>query len=197
MSAYQFQPYQQGELDSLCALYSIVNAVGVAVRKRPEPGSEKSQSLRMRRLADKHADRLFEHLARAADRLVGLTTVLERGIKTPTVGKLLTSADRHLCLRHHTRLLWSKPFHREPLVDPERLVSRLGRHLEAPHTAVVLGYLQHWSTISAVTPGRLVLADSSGDFWLARRGRRGTHARTIWPTSVFLIRLTPIPAEKV
>lgn len=128
--------------------------------------------------------------------------MFERGLKTPMFGKLLAGADRHLCRRHGTRLLWSKPFHKQVVVDSGVLVRRLQRHLEAPHTAVILGYLEHWSVASSVTPRRLVLADSSGDSSLtigggSRKRSDSGHVRDIWPTSVFLIRLAPLPVGRV
>ena len=197
-------PFQQGDLDGLCGLYCIVNAVAVAVHRRPDPQGAHDRVARvpLRRFNARLAEQLLESLSRGLQQFGGLPPTFDRGVSTVVLPKLLRRADRHLRLRHDTRLIWSKPFHKRKSVEPVAIVKRVRRHLREPYTAVIVGYLDHWSVIRSASPKRLRLADSSNDLWMATQRqdakRCGIHVSDIWPTSLFLIRLvsSEYPAKR-
>jgi hypothetical protein len=196
MRARTFRPYQQGELDGFCGLYSIVNAVAVAVHSRSGYGGQ--SLLPVRRFDIRHAQELFDDLSRLLLKL-GVLTTLDPSLGAAVLAKLLRETDEYL--RHRgVRLSWSKPFHKRKNVASAAIVKRIRRHLGEPHTAVIVGYLDHWSVIRSSSPKRLRLADSSNDLWMATQRRDakrcGIHVSDIWPTSLFLIRLIPLSARR-
>jgi hypothetical protein len=189
MRARTNRPYQQGDLDGFCGLYSIVNAVAVAVHWRPGDGER--PLLPVRRFDDRQADQLFDGLSGRVLRSGRLST-FDPSLSAAVLASLLRWTDQHL--RHQViRLIWSKPFHKRKTVDIATVARCFRRHLEAPHTAVIVGYTDHWSVITSASPKRFRLADSSGDLWLATNRqdarRCGVHVSEIQPTSIFLIRL--------
>jgi hypothetical protein len=191
-------PFQQGDLDGLCGLYSIVNAVAVAVLRHPDSrrAYDRVPRVPLRRFNERLAEQLLKSLSRGLQQFGGLPPTFDRGVRTVVLPKLLRRADRHLRLRHGTRLIWSKPFHKRKKVAPAAIVKRVRRYLREPYTAVIVGYPDHWSVIRSASPKRFRLADSSGDLWIATQRRDakrcGIHVSDIWPTSLFLVRLVSV-----
>ena len=192
MRTRPFVPFQQGDLDGLCGLYCIVNAVAVAVHRRPDHQARVPR-VPLRRFDSRFAEELLESLSRRLQQFGGLPPTFDRGVSAVVLPKLLRRADRHLQLQHDTRLIWSKPFHKRKNVEPAVIVKWIRRHLREPQTAVIVGYLDHWSVIRSASPKRLRLADSNNDCWMATQRqdakRCGIHVSDIWPASLFLIRL--------
>jgi len=197
MRTRPFVPFQQGELDGFCGLYSIINAVAVAVHWRPGDGGR--SLLPLRRFDDRQAHQLFDGLSHRLLKL-GVLSTLDPSLSAAVLAKLLRWTDEHLREHQGIGLIWSKPFHKRKDAAKATIAKCIRRHLGAPHTAVIVGYHDHWSVISSVSSKRFRLADSGGDLWIAiqrQDGKRcGVHLSDIWPTCTFLIRLTPLSAGR-
>jgi hypothetical protein len=151
-------PRRQGQLDSLCGIYAIVNAFAHAARDRP-----------LRYFPTK---RLFMHLEEAA--------TWQRG-DTSFIGDGLTHAElKHLCkkaVRFHRKhgyefqlmspksLLPDRPYPRNP-EDAHSRCAWFARAASLPASAVILDintdWISHWSVLSSATGDRLALYDSNG-----------------------------------
>jgi hypothetical protein len=154
-AARELAPLRQGELDGLCGLYAIINAVRLARYparlRKPELDALFAEGLRVlsatRRLRYILADGMYDHvwtnmtaavLARAAGR-PGQSLALE---------DLLTSS----------RVRSMKSAHR---------VIRHALHGGAPTLVLLTRSYDHWSVISGYTKSRYYLFDSSGYRWIS------------------------------
>jgi len=197
MRTRTIRPYQQGELDGFCGLYSVINAVVVAVHWRSGDGGR--ALLPVRRFDSRQVHQLFDGLSRRLLRS-GVLSTLDPALSAAVLSNLLRWTDEHLREHQRIRLIWSKPFHKRKDAPEATIAKCLRRHLKGPHTAVIVGYLEHWSVISSVSPKRFRLADSGGDLWIAIQRqdakRCGVHLSDLWPTSTFLVRLAPLQAGR-
>ena len=55
-----------------------------------------------------------------------------------------------------------RPFAKRDEPEPEECLRVLAEHLARPGTAAIVGTDEHWTVVRAVTPKRLLLADSDG-----------------------------------
>jgi hypothetical protein len=149
------KPLRQGDLDGLCGVYSIINAVRCV-----QPKVSKAM-----------AERLFKVLVQvlAADDQAKLGKpgrAVYRGITRATLAKLIGTARRHLTAKHNltfevARLPGSHP--QRPWNIAE-LTSRLSDHMTEGGVAIVAlrGRYAHWPVIVAVTPKQFRMRDSDG-----------------------------------
>lgn len=143
------RPLQQGQLDGLCALYALVNAITVTtaglgdVAPRPRP--------------------LFRHLARELDARGLLLTALTIGLDIDQLLPLLDPCREWAAYWWGIDLLFECPFPHG--ATPAKLLGRLRMELSRPHTAAIIamaGTLNHWTCIRAIERRRLWLQDSDG-----------------------------------
>jgi hypothetical protein len=150
------QPYRQGDLDGLCGVYSVVNALRAVA---PE-------------MDEKLSARLFRHLVkclrgRAEDPLGSITG----GIEHPTLGRLLKIAigfvDRKRDITITARGLPER-------VRATKRVDRLWRELStvlSPTSVAIFsvqGRMSHWTVATRIGDKHLFLRDS-GDLKRFRR----------------------------
>jgi hypothetical protein len=93
-------PCRQGDLDALCAVYGVINAVTLAAAPH-------------KRLTGKDRHDLFAFLActlKVDDKLLG---VLISGGHYPTVSRLLRAAHCWLVKHHRLTLRYRRPFQRK------------------------------------------------------------------------------------
>lgn len=157
-------PLLQGDLDSLCGIYAIINALRLAARATPMTKSvEKDLSYRGVRillereilgstlrngLGTKKFRRLSRHIVKKASQLTGLEFRMNRfsGVHTGPEEFLRNEllAGRPTCLR-------------------------------------ITGSIDHYTVVSGITPTKLILFDSDGLSWIKRssfcRAVPGTPAR--------------------
>ncbi len=148
------RPFEQGDLDGLCGVYAVVNATRLAARPH-------------RRLSAADCADLFAALlAELADegRLRGFVAA---GLGPRVMNRLLRKAGRWLRKRHGLALEVSRPFAKRGQPEPEECLRVLAGHLARPGTAAIVGSDEHWTVVRAVTPRRLLLADSAGRRHLA------------------------------
>jgi len=143
------KPLEQGNLDGLCGVYAVVNAIRLAAHPH-----------RRLRAADGY-DLFAALLAELADagRLRGFVSA---GLGPRILARLLRRAGRWLRKRHGLALDVSRPFAKRDQPEPEKCLRVLAEHLARSGTAAIVGSDEHWTVVRAVTPKRLLLADSNG-----------------------------------
>lgn len=170
---HRLRPYRQGDLDGLCGVYAIVNAVRWLAPDRLGPAG---------------ASALFGALVgavRGFDR--GHHAVAHEGMTRRQLLKLVAVARGHLAREHGLAVMVerapAKPGRRWSVASLWRLLE--GRFARGQVAILVVdGRERHWTTVVAVTPGQLRLFDSSGMAVLRRRhlasaepmAGRATHA---------------------
>jgi hypothetical protein len=143
------RPFEQGDLDGLCGVYAVVNAVRLT-----------AQPHHRLRVADCRG--LFVALlAELADegRLRGFVAA---GLGPRVLARLLRRAGHWLRKHHGLALEVSRPFRKQDTPEFEECLRVLTEHLERPGTAAIVDSDEHWTVIRGVTPKRLLLADSDG-----------------------------------
>ncbi|MCX5581202.1 hypothetical protein [Kaistia terrae] len=143
--------YQQGDLDCLCGIYAIVNAVRLCLG--PQSALDRTDW-----------QRLFFMLAKQAHKQVGSLSVVTYGIDTRPLWILIKAAVSHMDRRNTVRLTARRPFKNEPDTDPSTVIAWLARHTAKPGTGVIIGLggeFDHWTTVCAVTGQYVAFYDSA------------------------------------
>ena len=186
-------PYEQGHLDGLCGVYSIVNAVQFALWTVKFPRPHLLQQ--PRRLSDVDAESLFETLLGHLVYSKRLARNVVDGIGPNQINVLLRLADKWLRSEKAVQLASERPLHRRDRVGPKTILGRIVTHLSEPGTAAIVGAdppWRHWTVATRVTKSRLHLLDSGGYASVPLRlGRiRGRyHAGLIQPSHIYLVRI--------
>lgn len=139
--------YQQGDLDGLCGMYSLVNA---------------TNQLRGPFTEDQSTE-LLKELASTLDQQWSLFEAMLYGIN----GYQLTHLINHVLIPRY-QLLCKKPFHRQPTACAELVWTAM---MEWTRTGglIILGTEEHWTVIEKATRNTLHLRDSSCMKWLRKR----------------------------
>lgn len=152
-SALPNPPFRQGQLDGLCGIYSIINAVRLVLGQKGKTlSSDDWQSL-------------FAALLYATDDSVGAASVASCGIDTKPFRKVLKSAVRHLREEHDIRIATRSLLPRHQRPNFPEFLGILRDTVAEPHQAVIVtvdGFLSHWTVVRAVTETSLLLFDSGG-----------------------------------
>jgi len=188
-------PYEQGHLDGLCGLYSIVNATRFALRtaefRRPYP------SRTPRHLSEAEAELMFLALIRGLVRTPRLFDAFINGINARELFVLLRLAAQWLRTRRAARLSASRPLSRRGPVRTNTVFRCISNHLAEPGTAVIVGAnppWRHWTVATQVAGSRLHLFDSCGYAYVPLRLSRPSarfHAGLIKPAEVYLVAIEP------
>jgi hypothetical protein len=141
------RPYRQGELDFLCGVYCVVNAVRLAARSH-------------RRLGHTTSTALFAALVHQLDDRGRLRKVLTSGMGSCLVARLLRGAGGWLQDEHGLRLEVRASFRKRDA--PGSCLERLAAHLQEPGTSAIVATEEHWTVAQAVGSKRLQLFDSNG-----------------------------------
>jgi hypothetical protein len=134
-------PYQQGELDSLCSVYAVINAVMSAA----EPH---------KKLTKKDCVDLFAFLACTLKLENKLLCVLVSGGHYPTVARLLRAAHCWLIKRHRLTLTYRRPFYRKQSRGMTHVRRKLRNHVAQPNCSAIVritGAHEHWTVVSRVS----------------------------------------------
>lgn len=150
------RPFKQGDLDALCGVYSIVNAVRALC---PEVG----------RAA---ATELFDHLMRSLRKVgANAATAVGGGIYHQEVARLARHATAYVG-KHHGVALALEPMPKPKLTgrDLTGFWHTLSQTLTPERVAILAldGRHDHWTVAVAATRTRLLLFDSVGMRWLRR-----------------------------
>src|SRR5258708_3035181 len=137
------RPYPQGGLDGLCGVYSIINAVSVAVNncvaldsahrggtRRAIPGAFCRAS----------AAALFFHIVTRRGRDRGLVRALAAGVGDTTVWCLLREAARWVRDNVGFRLIFRRPYLHIPDPTPAAVSATIARHISGVGTVAIVGF---------------------------------------------------------
>lgn len=158
------KPVRQGDLDGLCGLYALLNALDLLAAKPPRPALQKA---------------LFQELIRALP-----APKLREAMSAGLEGKDLIKAAR-IAFPPHKRALGgrievSRPFRRQAFETSEELAANWGKRIYTGDTALLINFATptyaHWSVVLAIEPTAIALRDSSStrslslDKYAVRRG---------------------------
>ena len=144
-------PWQQGALDPLCGLYSVINAIQYTA---PDPG-----------LFKEDASVLFGEIACELEDHLGAGGLVGYGLTRRSLCVALRTADTWLTQNYGLKLQSNWPFYRSPSVDLATMLGHLQSHLFQPRTAVICaltGCIDHWTVVTDLTSSRVRLFDSCG-----------------------------------
>ncbi len=144
-----FKPRQQGHLDCLCGIYTLVNAVTYLRNIR----GWKHQSQLMAKI--------LQHM-----KAKGMTPVIERLTHEGTRLDEIASALKYIISPNYD-IRRAKPYHHNPETTLEHFLRHCKGFLEqkSENKAIILigigGCHDHWTLIYCITETRLLLQDSS------------------------------------
>ena len=176
----RLRPLQQGDLDGLCGVYSIVNAARLLAP----------------RLGEKGTKQLFASLMQAVRRLDrGPKAIVHNGLERDQLGKLIEAMQAHVAENHGVGIVVR---HVPPELRREWSVATLWNWLQRGllnRSVAILGLHgrhDHWTLAVAVSPGQIELYDSD-DLRVLRRslckvsGRRNRGVNIIKAADVVLL----------
>jgi hypothetical protein len=185
----RLEPYRQGQLDGLCGIYAIINAIRTVLANR------------MADFCDADWQELFRALLIAADEEIGATTAAGCGLEPKSLRYILRAAVRHMADEHDLALIVDRVLRRKDRPTLQDLLPRLADLVRQPNTAILLtlsGHLDHWTVVGEVGRNTLELFDSSGFARVAIANCRmlyewpcapGKREHIINPRAVFSVRL--------
>lgn len=186
MRRRQPRPFEQGELDGLCGVYSVINSLNWALHSFH--ASHRETRRRAGQLIEEEREDLFASAVRVLPhRRYGLCPVVH-GINGAELSRVLKKSVAWLQDKRGLQLGIRRPFYRRVRVTTRRLSLVLTEHLKKPGAAAIIGVeppWQHWTVVVGVTAKRLTLLDSSGASILLLK-TRGRHSGR----DVFLIQLS-------
>ncbi len=148
-------PDQQGQLDGLCGVYVIINAMNLVYPMQ-----------RQDRVA------LFKHLITTLHRDKYVKDALLSGTYKRHLNLMLDAAIRFMRKQHRVTITVKMLFHHNKGVDMALYCQKLEAFLQHKNRAVIInlmGRLNHWSCVRAVTETSLILEDSYGYRYVRKR----------------------------
>lgn len=182
---------EQGHLDGLCGIYSVINAFRLAA----EHADDSHSSLR-EALGEDWSDTLFRHLVRIAQKGRRQADFVYVGLTTAHLARLIGEAGLWLEKCFDLAVTVRRPLYHCANASLAKRCETIAAHLATPATAVIVGTAEpwnHWTVVARVEARRLVLVDSSGLSYTPRRRIKGfedCHAGLITPRSVFLLTIS-------
>lgn len=198
MGRVRLAPYRQGELDGLCGLYSVVNAIRFAIYTLHANARSRARA----QLDEQEAELLLAHLVEHLTMRQGGARFFSEGVGQGEMSMLLRAADRWLCSRRSVRLWFKCPLRRRR-TRKNILLRLIADHLSRPGTAAIIAgndHWRHWTVATKVTRSRLILFDSEGDefiFIASGPRKRRFHAGLMNPPDLHLLTLARDTAESV
>jgi len=170
----QQQPYHQGDLDGLCGVYAIINAVDLLCGP----------------FTADQAQHLFKLILRYLNTQVPLTERFSDGLTLHEVAGII---NKVVC--RYYPIQRSKPFHGKAYISLGGYWSTLQVALIRPRTVVfigIAGHHNHWTIIQRMTDKSLILNDSGGMRYIQRRhcsmlNDRNSKRHWLLPTNTYLL----------
>ncbi|AKI02263.1 hypothetical protein IMCC20628_03576 [Hoeflea sp. IMCC20628] len=186
-SAKRRMAVQQGSLDGLCGIYSIVNSIGLIEPKGMD-----------------HEERvaLFIYLTNLLDDGRGIGEIIHNGTGFRKLGELIDVASQRWTSKNDTenpsknkKTISRRTAMKRRPDDFDEFWSVLKEHvdLDEGRTAILglTGTHNHWSVVQKVTPNRIDLFDSNGLQHLDKRrcglAVGGEIKHKLWSTQTFLL----------
>lgn len=172
------KPYRQGQLDGLCGVYALINAVDVLCGP----------------LNKRQAQALFLDILSFLESRGSLAERCVHGVAIHDIAAILKHV---ICSRYP--IVRSKPFHRCKRVDLALYLQSLTAFLAHPRTVAFVaieGHYNHWTLVSNVTDKSIVLHDSDQMHFLLRSSCSMQHAQDqkrhwLLPTHTYLLKRKP------
>ena len=150
MAARKTDPLGQGDLDSLCGLYALVNAIRW-LRHGQEPALSSLD--------------LFAMVVREVDKVADTANVLLDGIDPHQLWPVVRAVLRQLQKQHGIAIDASRPFFRRPRLTAREMAAAIAADSHsnsAAHVVVFWGELNHWTVVHRAMAGHFELFDSCG-----------------------------------
>ncbi|MBX8802010.1 hypothetical protein [Pseudochrobactrum asaccharolyticum] len=147
----KLSPYLQGNLDSLCSVYAVINALRWTLADHPL--SAKGEHWRI----------LFAELNDYAVKELGLLSLSSQGMGLNGMIWLLRTAQQHMAEAHAITFKTYRPFALRRPESSTCVIGEIKEHLHSPGTAVitaVYGKLNHWCVIKGINEKHAILFDS-------------------------------------
>lgn len=151
MTRTRLKPLRQGGLDSLCGVYSIINAAQLVL----EPSA---------RLAREDQLALFTALIEELARKGELHDAIINGLAARQVWRLAKQAARHLREEHHVELVLDRPFRKEKPADFGAVAAEIERGTRdgVAYIVEIREWKYHLTVVRDLTAKSLLLQDSAG-----------------------------------
>jgi hypothetical protein len=163
MGPRQPRPFEQGELDGLCGVYSMINSLNWALHSlRASQSGIRRQAGQL--TAEERESLFASAVGILSHRPDGLCPVVH-GINGVDLARVLKKSAAWLQEKRGLQLGIRRPFYHRMRVTTRRLCLVLTDHLEKPGTAAIIGVeppWQHWTVVVSVSAKRPTLLDSSG-----------------------------------
>ena len=184
------RPAMQGDLDGLCGVYSIVNAVQWALHTCTTTAWVFGQGPKRLIWAEQQA--LFDTLVTELGKRRPLATFVTGGIHAFELTRLLRVSREWLSIHRKADLVFRRPFYRQRTIATRRVLARLREHLAAPGSAAIIAVEAHWTVVRGAAKRRVRVLDSGGWMFMtiSSKTRRGARRNGLQPSSVFLLTLT-------
>ena len=193
-------PAIQGELDGLCGVYSIVNAVQWTLHTCTTTAWASGQAPKRLSWAEREA--LFDTLVTALGSRRPLAKFVTGGISSLELTRLLRISREWVFTHRSAELLSRRPFYGQRRVAKQRAINLLTKHLAIPGSAVIVGVewtLAHWTVATGLSRNRIRLFDSGYGVFLTLKGisfRAAGRPNGVKPADIFLLRLSPKPSAR-
>lgn len=151
MAKSRIKPLRQGGLDSLCGVYSIINAAQLVL----EPSARLTRDDQLALFAT-----LIEELARKGE----LYDAITDGLGARQVWRLAKHAVRHLREEHDMELSLDRPFRKDKPADFDAIAAEIERGTRngAAYVVEIREWKYHLTVVRSVTVKSLLLQDSAG-----------------------------------
>ena len=170
----------QGNLDGLCGVYAVVNAVRNISPKRLNGGQEKE---------------LFRQLIGMLGNESRLEDAICNGMTVQPLGRLIDAASLFLQATHGTRLGRHLAFRKAP-EGLQQFWDAIVEHLDKHGAGSVLlglgGKHDHWTCVGTMSENSITLIDSDGIRRIHRKNCtvadvKGVRHHMLWPTQTYLL----------
>lgn len=170
----RLEPYEQGYLDGLCGIYSIINAVRLLAK-----------------IDEEEATHLFKNILRHVERSKKLSHIFTEGISPSDMNDIL----RCIVSRKYP-IDWQRPYFRAQRPTVDDFWDRISDFIkEDTHRAVIVWIeyrdWDHWSVILALTAARMTFFDSAGFKVIARGNSQTAKGRSksyfLKPSNTFFL----------
>jgi len=149
------KPYKQGNLDNLCGIYAIINALRWGLRHSAPISESDCMALKLA-------------MIQSLEKRGQLIATIEDGLSIPEFTKLLKTAEIWLQKKKGISQLTHKPFHTKRSLPLETFSMKLSEHLSNQKSAAVFvttGRLEHWTVPTDINSKIIKLWDSDGLQW--------------------------------
>jgi len=167
-------PYEQGYLDGLCGIYSVINAVRLLAK-----------------IDEEEATHLFKNILRHVEKSKKLSHIFTEGISPSDMNDIL----RCVVARKYP-IDWQRPYFRTGRPSVNAFWGRISDFMREDTKRTVILWMEdndsdHWSVVKTITAARMTFFDSAGVRSITR-GRSGTAKGTsrsyiLLPSNAFFL----------